>query len=151
DDDLLRYLDGAMSDDERAQLEERLARSPYASARIAIVADALTECGWPAPKAEPVGRRAVSLAARYVFQLSQGVLTFLRGTDVPVGLQPAMAVRSTSSAEQTSFFEFVQRYDSDAGAIDARLAIEPVKARGLDVQLEVTHAGAPLDGVRIKL
>jgi hypothetical protein len=87
DDELLRYVDGSMSDAEREDLEARLADHPDAAARVAIVAEALAEGGWgPLAKPEPVGRRAVTLASRFVFRLSEGVLTFLRGTDLPRGL-----------------------------------------------------------------
>jgi hypothetical protein len=47
DDELLRYLDGAMADGEQAAFERRLQASPQAAARIEILADALHECGWP--------------------------------------------------------------------------------------------------------
>jgi hypothetical protein len=43
DDELLRYLDGAMAPLERAAFERRLERSPYAQARLEILADALAE------------------------------------------------------------------------------------------------------------
>ena len=46
DDDLLRYLDGLMTPDERTEFELQLLDSPYASARVEILAAALAECGW---------------------------------------------------------------------------------------------------------
>src|SRR2546421_7144914 len=74
DDELLRYVDGSMDDAERETLEARLADHPNAAARVAIVAEALAEGGWgPIAKADPVGRRAVQLASRFVFRLSDGV------------------------------------------------------------------------------
>ena len=110
DDELLRYVDGSMDDGERETLEARLADHPAAAARVAIVAEALAEGGWgPVGKADPVGRRAVNLASRFVFRLSDGVLSFLRGTDLPRGLEPAMAVRSSAPAQPQSFFEFAPR------------------------------------------
>ena len=152
DDELLRYVDGSMDDAERARLEARLADHPDAAARVAIVAEALAEGGWgPLPRPEPVGRRAVNLASRFVFRLSDGVLSFLRGTDLPQGLEPAMAVRSSAPAQPQSFFEFVSQYPFESGHVDARLALEPAAREAIDVQLEVTQAGAPLEGVRVKL
>ncbi|HWE29050.1 MAG TPA: hypothetical protein VHB97_13675 [Polyangia bacterium] len=152
DDDLLRYVDGSMDDAERQALEARLADHPNAAARVAIVAEALAEGGWgPVARAEPVGRRAVNLASRFVFRLSDGVLSFLRGTDLPRGLEPAMAVRSSAPAQPQTFFEFVSQYRFESGEVDARLALEPVALQAVDVQLEITQAGAPLDGVRVKL
>src|SRR4051812_37467996 len=146
DDDLLRYVDGSMDDAERAGLETRLADHPAAAARVAIVAEALAEGGWgPIPKADPVGRRAVNLASRFVFRLSDGVLSFLRGTDLPRGLEPAMAVRSSAPAQPQSFFEFISQYPFESGEVDARLALEPVAQQAVDVQLEITQAGTPLD------
>ncbi|HXU74731.1 MAG TPA: hypothetical protein VN947_35790 [Polyangia bacterium] len=152
DDEILRYVDGSMTDSERAGFETRLADHPSSAARVAIVAEALAEGGWgPLPKADPVGRRAVNLASRFVFRLSDGVLSFLRGTDLPRGLEPAMAVRSTAPAQPQSFFEFVSQYPFESGEVDARLALEPVAKQAIDVQLEITQAGAPLEGVRVKL
>ena len=49
DEDLLRYLDNLMADDERTDFELRLLDSPYASARVEILAAALEECGWSRP------------------------------------------------------------------------------------------------------
>jgi hypothetical protein len=46
DDELLRYLDNLMTDDERTDFELKLLDSPYASARVEILATALEECGW---------------------------------------------------------------------------------------------------------
>jgi hypothetical protein len=43
DDELLRFLDGTMSDEEVAALQARLERCPYALARISILAEALFE------------------------------------------------------------------------------------------------------------
>jgi hypothetical protein len=152
DDELLRYVDGTMDDHERGAFETRLADHPSAAARVAIVAEALAEGGWgPLPKADPVGRRAVNLASRFVFRLSDGVLSFLRGTDLPQGLEPAMAVRSSAPAQPQSFFEFVSQFPFESSAIDARLALEPVAKQAIDVQLEITQSGTPLDGVRVKL
>jgi anti-sigma factor RsiW len=50
DDELLRYLDGAMDAAERIAFEARLERSPYAAARIEVLAAALEENGWPVEK-----------------------------------------------------------------------------------------------------
>ena len=47
DEELLRYLDGAMDPYERTLFEARLERSPYAAARIEVLASALEENGWP--------------------------------------------------------------------------------------------------------
>jgi hypothetical protein len=152
DDEVLRYVDGAMDDRERATFEARLASHPAAADRVAIVAEALAEGGFgPVVKTEPVGRRAVNLASRFVFRLSDGVLSFLRGTDLPRGLEPAMAVRSSAPAQPQSFFEFVSQFPFESGEVDARLALEPVQPEAVDVQLDVTQAGVPLEGVRVKL
>jgi hypothetical protein len=62
-----------------------------------------------------------------------------------------MAVRSIAPAQPQSFFEFVSQYPFESGEVDARLALEPVAKQAIDVQLEVTQAGAPLEGVRVKL
>jgi hypothetical protein len=43
DDELLRYLDGALTPEEEAALEVRIAASPLATARLEILADALAE------------------------------------------------------------------------------------------------------------
>src|SRR5262245_30917285 len=109
DEELLRYLDGALASSERELFEERLARRPYAPSRAAIVADALSECGWAGPGEPQAGCRTIQAAARYVFSLSRGVLTFLRGTGLPLALEPALAVRSHAPAEPPSSFELEQR------------------------------------------
>jgi hypothetical protein len=49
DDELLRFLDGAMGAAERRRFSERLERSPYASARLQILADALVDAGFDDP------------------------------------------------------------------------------------------------------
>jgi hypothetical protein len=151
DEEMLRYLDGPMSEGERHTFEARLADHPGACARVAIVAESLSEGGWAVVRSEPVGRRAINLASRFVFRLSDGVLTFLRGTDLPRAVQPALAVRSPAPAQPPTFFEFLSHYPLDSGEVEARLALEPVENQAIDVQLEITQAGAPLDGVRVKL
>jgi hypothetical protein len=152
DDDLLRYVDGAMSEGEREAFERRIADHPDAADRIAIVVDALADSGWPLSRPEPVGRRAVQLASRFVFRLSNGVLTFLRGTELPREFEPALAVRSPAPPDPPSFFEFISKYPQESGGdVDARLALEPAGPDKVDVELEVTQSGSPLDGVRVKL
>jgi hypothetical protein len=47
DDELLRYLDGAMSVAEQQKMVERLQKSPMSRARLEMLADALAENGWP--------------------------------------------------------------------------------------------------------
>ncbi len=46
DDELLRFLDGAMGASERRRFSERLDRSPCASARLQILSDALVDAGF---------------------------------------------------------------------------------------------------------
>ena len=50
DDQLLRYLDNLMDSDERLEFELQLLDSPYAAARVEILASALAECGWERPE-----------------------------------------------------------------------------------------------------
>ncbi|HZS38862.1 MAG TPA: hypothetical protein VFF06_18645 [Polyangia bacterium] len=50
DEELLRFLDGDMDEDERRAFAERLERSPYASARAQILADALADSGFDDPE-----------------------------------------------------------------------------------------------------
>ncbi len=50
DDELLRYLDNLMLPEERTEFELKLLESPYASARVEILASALEECGWERPE-----------------------------------------------------------------------------------------------------
>lgn len=56
DEELLRYLDGAMSSDERLAFEALLERSPYAAARLEVLAAALEENGWPVDDEDPAHR-----------------------------------------------------------------------------------------------
>ncbi len=55
DEELLRYLDNLMSPSERTELELRLLDSPYAAARVEILAAALEECGWARPADDDAG------------------------------------------------------------------------------------------------
>jgi hypothetical protein len=50
DEELLRYLDNLMSSEERTEFELKLLDSPYAAARVEILASALEECGWERPE-----------------------------------------------------------------------------------------------------
>ena len=50
DDELLRYLDGAMGAREQAGFAERLHKSKLARARLEVLAEALEENGWPVRK-----------------------------------------------------------------------------------------------------
>jgi anti-sigma factor RsiW len=152
DDEILRYVDGAMSPNEREAFEARLADHDEAAARVAVVAEALQETGYgPVPTREAAAGGASSTAARFVFRLSEGVLTFLRGSALPHSLEPALAVRAQAPSQSPSFFEFVQRYPFDTGEIEAALALEAAPPHAVDVQIAVQQHGAPLDGVRVKL
>ena len=46
DDELLRYLDGAMPQKEQASFVVRLEKSPTARARLEVMSEALEENGW---------------------------------------------------------------------------------------------------------
>ncbi len=104
----------------------------------------------PQKPTQDVGARA----ARFVFQLSRGALAFLRGSSLPLSIEPALAVRSQAPSEPPRFFEVVTHLASDsgeAGTVEARLAIEATQDEAVDVQIAITRQGAPLDGVRVKL
>ncbi len=58
DDELLRFLDGAMTEQERLPFEERLKSSPYASARVEVLSAALAENGWPVSDDDPTSGSA---------------------------------------------------------------------------------------------
>jgi hypothetical protein len=151
DEELLRYIDGTLGAAEREAFETRLAAHPNAAERVAVVADALHEAGFgPTPSPAPRAR-AVTLASRFVFQLAAGALTFLRGTDLPRALEPAAAVRSTALLPPPSLFEFIQRYPFESGEIEAKLALEAADGQTVDVQIDMSQGGTPLEGVRIKL
>jgi hypothetical protein len=47
DDELLRYLDGAMPEKEQQSFALRLDKSPTARARLEVLSEALEENGWP--------------------------------------------------------------------------------------------------------
>lgn len=158
DDEILRYVDGAMDEGERAAFEERLAEQPEAVDRIAAVAAALQETGFAsAPSGrEAPATRALNAASRFVFQLSQGALTFLRGTTLPLTLEPAPAVRSMAASAPPGYFEIVTHYPFETSEIEARLAVEATAtgathADAIDLQLQVTRPGAALEGIRVKL
>ena len=143
DEELLRYIDGAATGRERDELEERIAKSPYASARVGVVVEALRDCGYPVPKVDPVGRRV----ARYVFRYAQDALTFLRGSESPAGLAPALAVRGAQPIHEAGFYEFTHHFDQVA----ATLQVEGLSKSGFALQLTLTDGGKPLDGARVTL
>jgi hypothetical protein len=151
DNEILRYVDGVMDDAERTTFEAHVSEHPEVVDRIAVVAGALGETGFAALKpTQDAGLRA----ARFVFQLSRGALAFLRGSSLPLSLEPALAVRSQAPPEPPHFFEVVTHLSSEGGEsgdIEARLAIEATQAEAVDVQIAITRQGAPLDGVRVKL
>jgi hypothetical protein len=152
DEEILRYVDGAMSPNEREAFEARLADHPDAAARIAVVAEALQETGYgPVPVRDDAASRKSSAAARFVFRLSEGVLTFLRGSALPQSLEPALALRSAAPSTRPGFFELVHCYPFDTGEIEAALALESAPPHAVDLQIAVKQHGAPLDGVRVKL
>ncbi len=143
DEELLRYIDGAVKGSERERLEERIAASPYASARVGVVVEALRDSGFPVPKRES----AAAKAARYVFRYAQGALTFLRGSDMPEALAPALQVRGAATAQDESFYEFTHQFD----AVAARLQIERVEGRGFELQLTLSERDQPVEGARVTL
>ncbi len=143
DEELLRYVDGALPAGEREQMEARIARSELATVRVAVVIEALRESGYPLPKVNPIGRRAV----RYVFRLAADALTFLRGSDMPEALAPALAVRGAAVAEAPSFFEFAHAF----GAVTAKLAVERVAGHGCEIALTLVEGDRPVEGARVLL
>lgn len=143
DEELLRYIDGAVSGAERERLEERIAKSPYATARVGVVVEALRDCGYPAPKVDPVGRRV----ARYVFRRAADAFTFLRGSESPAALAPALAVRGAQPIHDAGFYEFTHHFDQVA----ATLQVEGVSASGFALQLTLTDGGKPVEGARVTL
>jgi hypothetical protein len=143
DEELLRYVDGAVSGGEREKLEERIAASPYASARVAVVVEALRECGYPLPSKETIAKKV----ARYVFRYAEGALTFLRGSDMPDALAPALQVRGAATTQDDTYYEFTHQFD----AVAARLQVERVEGRGFELQLTLSEKDAPVDGARVTL
>ena len=144
DDELLRYVEGLLSPAERKEIEEALAKSPYAASRVAILESALGETG--------DGPSTLTRAARYVFAVGQGALEFLRGATDPVQAPSvAWATRSAgaSPAAAESFYEFHHAF----GSVDAHLKIEHVAPARLDVQLSLSRADqgntAPVTDARI--
>jgi len=73
----------------------------------------------------------------------------LRGSEYEIRVLATSGL--SAPAQPQSFFEFVSQYPFESGEVDARLALEPVAQQAIDVQIEVTQSGAPLDGVRVKL
>src|SRR5262245_45821718 len=67
DDAILRYLDGAASGAEREQIAAGIEASPYATARVAVLAAAQAETGDRRAAPAPANPRS----ARFVFHLAQ--------------------------------------------------------------------------------
>jgi hypothetical protein len=89
-------------------------------------------------------------AARYVLRLKDGLLSFLRGTDLPVALEPQLAVRGAASSEDSNIIEFSKNFSTSTGDINARLTVE-AGMPGLDVEVAVTREGSLVEGMRVKL
>jgi hypothetical protein len=85
-----------------------------------------------------------------VLRLRDGLLSFLRGTDLPLELAPQLAVRGAAGATESSILEFSKDFMTSTGDITARLTVE-AGMPGLDVQVAVTREGAIVEGMRVKL
>jgi hypothetical protein len=132
DETLLRVVDGRASREDVARVEA----SPYASARLAILREALASAESP-----------LAAAARYVFAVAKDMLQMLRGATEPVAApELAWAVRSTPSAATEPFCEFHHQWSS----IDAHVRVEQIATR-IDLQVRLSDAGAPLTRGRVTL
>jgi hypothetical protein len=161
DDDLLvRYLDGALSADERSALERRLVIDLDAKERLAILTGALDDSGWastPPAEHEDVLSRAALAISRYVFHVAGGLVELLRGEGA-TALAPA-PVRGTSPSVAPTGFQIDRLFHTAQGPLAARFELhaersdprpEPGQAL-VDLVVRVDADGQPVEGVRCKL
>lgn len=153
DDELLRYLDGSASAEERGRVDLAMQASPFTRDRIEILREALAEAGH--------GPSAVTRAARYVFVVAKDAFELLRGSTAPLGM-PALAAATRGgdaaaaprSGTGQCYFEFTQPFED----VDAHLKIEhvtrskPKAGPSIDVQIKLIAAsGQPAKDARVTL
>ena len=154
DDELLvRYVDGALTDGERASLEARLLIDLDAKERVGILAGALNEAGHPGPRLPDSILVKSGKAARYVFHVAAGLFEVLRGQGVSA-LAPELAVRSGlagSDAGRVTGYQIDREFQTTQGALSARVELHADPDALVDLVVHVGMDGRATPGVRAKL
>jgi hypothetical protein len=144
DDELLRYLDGALPRSDRRRVEARLARSPLARDRLGILTRTLAEVGEEVPATAPAAGPADLV--RLVLLVARDALQFLRGDLLPVAVAGAGAVRGPATAAPT-YCDFATRF----GDLAVSLTLDRAHDR-VDARLVMTSAsGQPVTDCRVTL
>jgi hypothetical protein len=150
DDELLAFVEGRLAPEAERLLLVQLQSHPFSADLAGILKRALADFGQEAVEFESTEASASSLA-RLVFALRRGaeeVLTFLRGTDSPIPLAPALVtVRGTPQAQREALYQFERQF----GEWQATIVIENVPPRGTELHLELSRQGTPLRDGRATL
>lgn len=145
DEEILRYVDGVATPDQRARVDQSIARSAYTRDRVEILRESLAAAGHGPTIAERV--------ARYVFVMAKASFELLRGSTAPVFASTAgAATRGSAAAARPCYFEFTQPFQD----VDAHLKIEHVsraneQTPSIDVQIKLIAGGHPATDARVTL
>jgi hypothetical protein len=163
DESLLRYVDGALSSDERESLEQKLVNDRDATERLAILIGGLDEARMPRTAHAPatgVLERTVQAVTRHVFHVGNGLLELLRGDGATV-LVPA-ATRGTVDLTRPSAFQIDRLFHTAQGPVSARFELHAERADStarsddtqtalVDLVVHVDAQGQSPEGIRCKL
>ena len=155
---LLRYVDGALSSNERESLESRLLVDPEARERVAILVGGLDDAQVsraPMPTTDGILARGAQAVSRHVFHLAGGFIELLRGEGA-MALQHAQSVRSASIGEaRPAAFQIERSFQGALGTFPTRVELHAERASVTPALADlVVHVGKdekPAEGVRCKL
>jgi hypothetical protein len=150
DHDLLLLLDGGLDPARQAEVEARLRCCPFSADRLDVLREALHEeqRARLSPDEQPA---SPSRLARLVFAVAKDTLRFLRGTDLPVALGPALATTRSANVVAPADEDYYYRFTRCFGEWDAVIQIESVPRAGMELRIEISRAGQPLDDARAAL
>ena len=150
DDELLLLLEGKLAPARRAEVEAKLQDCPFSADRLEVLREALVEeqRARLSPDERPT---SPSRFARLVFSVAKDTLRFLRGTDLPVALSPAMVTTRSANVVAPADEDYYYRFARCFGEWDAVIQIESVPQAGMELRIEISREGQPLADARAAL